>query len=70
LIGEFYLFTIKRKTKTKLYRIIESVKAGKRLSEARFVVSLEKNSNNNNKNALIGASRGQRSVYGMFKGAG
>jgi hypothetical protein len=69
LIGEFYLFTIKRKTKTKLYRIIESVKAGKRLSEARFVVSLEKNSNNN-KNALIGASRGQRSVYGMFKGAG
>ncbi|QKX59039.1 uncharacterized protein TRUGW13939_06169 [Talaromyces rugulosus] len=50
--------------------IIESVKAGKRLSEARFVVSLEKSSNNNNKNALIGASSGQRSVYGMFKGVG
>lgn len=47
-------------------RIIESVKAGKRLPEPRFVVSMERN----NKNALVGASRGQRSVYGMFKGAG
>ncbi|CRG90465.1 hypothetical protein PISL3812_07509 [Talaromyces islandicus] len=46
--------------------IIECVKAGKRLPEARFVVSLEKNKNSN---ALVGASRGQRSVYGMFKGA-
>ncbi|KAH8695951.1 hypothetical protein BGW36DRAFT_407934 [Talaromyces proteolyticus] len=50
--------------------IIESVKAGKRLPEARFAVPGENGGGKNDSggsHGLVGASSGQRSVYGMFK---